>query len=82
MKLSSAVALVAQQMSLSDCQLRTIARTVAERRANAARPEARPAPAPRSTSFDPAEPDEHGRSVHLSLLASQSLLTRTINMLK
>jgi hypothetical protein len=81
-KLSSAVALAAQQMGLPDCQLRTIARTLAERRATLAGIEPCAAPATQHLGPGPAEPDDHGRSDNFSLRASQSLLTRTINLLK
>jgi hypothetical protein len=82
MKLSSAVGLAAQQMGMPDCQLRTLARTLAEQRAAEAGDGPRAQPATRGVGLDPAEPDEHGQSDDVSLRASHSLLTRTINMLK
>jgi hypothetical protein len=81
-KLSSAMALAAQQFGLPDSQLLRIARTLAERRASIAATEPGPAPATDGAGFPLVEPDDHGESVNRSLRASQSLLTRTINMLK
>jgi hypothetical protein len=82
MKLPNAVGLAAQRMDMADGRLRTLARTLAERRARVAETNAHPAPAPQDSGFDPVAPDRHERSLDRSLRASQSLLTRTINLLK
>jgi hypothetical protein len=82
MKLSNAVALAAQRMDLAESRVRTIARTLAERRAAAAETDPQPAPGADDAGCDPIEPRGQERSLDLSLRASQSLLTRTINLLK
>jgi hypothetical protein len=82
MKLSRALAVAAGQIETSPEQLCTIARAVAERRPPAVGTDCPVGPPPADTTTIPVDPVEHERMLGLSLQASHSLLTRTINLLK
>jgi hypothetical protein len=83
MKLPSALALAARQMDMPAAQLQGIWRTLANQQPAATTAQTLAATTgPDDTAGDCGDEDEQARSLNFSLLASHSLLTRTINLLK